>query len=233
MKVLFLQHGEFDGPGLFAPVLAECGIALETRHVWRGEAVPSQPGAYAGIAFGGGGMSVYEAEQHPFLKEEILLVQATRAANRPMLGMCLGAQLMAEALGGRVFANGAKEIGFHEVRFTPEAEGDALWHGHTAAFQPVHWHGDTFSLPPDAALLASSTLTPHQLFRVGDRSYGFQFHLEIDSAVLSAMVADDTEGYLPAHGVDPAALLHSAATRLPAVEPTARTVFARWAGLLG
>jgi GMP synthase-like glutamine amidotransferase len=75
-------------------------------------------------------------------------------------------------------------------------------------------------------------LTPHQLFRVDDIHYGFQFHLEIDDALLRAMIADDTEGYLPSHGIDPDELLRTASRCLPAVEPTARMVFARWTGLL-
>ena len=230
-RVLFIQNGDGEGPGLLAPALAAGGVELLTVHAWRGEAVPVAPDGFAGVAIGGGSMSAYQTAEYPFLEKQIELVQVARVEGRPVLGMCLGAQLMAAAFGGRVFANAAKEIGFHEVRFTAAAERDALWRGHTAPFHPVHWHGDTFTLPPDAELLASSALTPHQLFRVDAALYGFQFHLEIDLPTLTEMIASD-DASLRSHGVDPAAFLHAGAEHLPAVAATARSVFARWTALL-
>jgi GMP synthase (glutamine-hydrolysing) len=229
-RVLFIQNGEQDRPGLFAQVLREHGVALDIVEAGCGERTPTDLDAWAGIAIGGGGMSAYEGDRYPFLRDEVTLIRSARAAGKPLLGMCLGAQLMADALGGKVFPNKAKEIGFYDVRFTPAAEGDFLWQGHTT-FQPVQWHGDTFSLPPGAVLLASSDLTENQLFRLDDISYGLQFHLEIDEPVLTEMVETD-DGWLPQNGVDPQQFLREARIAIPKVEPMARSVFGRWLKLL-
>jgi GMP synthase-like glutamine amidotransferase len=231
-RVLFIQNGDGEGPGLFVPALEASGVELETVHAWRGDPVPVTSDEFDGVAIGGGSMSAYETDRYPFLGSQIALLQAVRAAGKPFLGMCLGAQLMAAAFGGKVFANTEKEIGFHEVRFTAAAEQDALWHDHTAPFHPVNWHGDTFTLPPGAELLASSTLTPHQLIRLDDTLYGFQFHLEIGLPLLREMVASD-DASLRGHGVDPATFLRAGDEYLPAIEATAHSVFTRWAGLLG
>ena len=108
---------------------------------------------------------------------------------------------------------------------------DALWQGYTAPFQPVHWHGDTFTLPPGAVHLASSALTPNQLFRFGERSYGLQFHLEIDERVLTEMIGPDGGG-LPAYGVDPDAFLAQGRIAFPKVKPLAEAIFSRWGEFL-
>lgn len=229
-RVLFVQNGDTDQPGLFADVLQERGVALDVAHAWRGEKLPSIAG-YAGLAVGGGAMSAYEKEEYPFLAEEEKLIREAQSAGMPVLGLCLGAQLMAAAFGGKVFANRAKEIGFQDVRFTPAAEQDPLWRGHTSTFNPVHWHGDTFTLPPGAVHLASSDLTPNQLFRYGEKSYGFQFHLEIDERVLSEMIGPDGGG-LPNYGVDPTAFIREGSVAFPKVRPLAWTIFGRWTEFL-
>lgn len=228
-RVLFLQNGESDGPGIFAQSLHECGVEMTTVHAWRNEPMPALDG-FDGVAVGGGGMSVYEADRYPFLSEEIALLRAAREAHKPVLGMCLGAQLMAAAYGGRVFPNASKEIGFYEVRFSEAAHSDRLWQDCAMPFQPVHWHGDTVSLPPDATLLASSDLTRNQLFRLDESLYGIQFHLEFDVPLLTKMIRDDGP-YLAANGVDPDILLRTAAKVLPTVAPIAQTVFGRWVQL--
>ncbi|HEX8313272.1 MAG TPA: type 1 glutamine amidotransferase, partial [Chthoniobacteraceae bacterium] len=204
---------------------------LETIHAWDGERIPGDLAQWSGFAVGGGSMSVYEADQYPWLRPTEQLIRAGYEQRRPFLGMCLGAQLLASALGGRVFANFAKEIGLHELNFAPAAETDPLWKGHTHGLRPVHWHGDTFSLPGGAVLLASSAMTENQLFRVREVLYGFQFHLEIDLPLLTSMVALDEEA-LRENGVDPADFVTAAEAALPSVEPVARKVFGRWADLL-
>ena len=230
-RVLFVQNGDQDGPGLLAPALRECGVELSTVHPWRGDPVPETLADFDGLAIGGGAMSAYETGEYPYLAREISLITTALAEKRPVLGICLGAQLLATALGGRVFANPVKEIGLQEVRFTAAAADDPLWRGDTAPLRPVHWHGDTFTLPPGAELLASSEITPHQLFRTAGSVYGFQFHLEIDLPALREMVTSD-EATLRTYGVDPAAFVAAGEAHLPAIEPLARRVFARWAGLL-
>jgi GMP synthase-like glutamine amidotransferase len=230
-RVLFIQNGETDQPGLFRTVVESCGIELEIVHAWRGEAVPASASEWDGVAVGGGSMSAFEKEECPFLRAEEALIRSAHELQRPVLGMCLGAQLLASTFGGRVFRNRAKEIGLFEVSFTSAAEDDPLWRDHTAPFRPVSWHQDTFSLPPGAVLLASSELTENQLFRLGHSSYGFQFHLEIDTRVLREMITPADEIALRKEGVDAQNFLATAEAVLPQVEPLARTVFARWAEL--
>jgi GMP synthase-like glutamine amidotransferase len=230
-RVLFIQNGETEGPGLLAAALAGANLELATIHAWRGEVVPTSSDGFAGIAIGGGAMSACQTAEYPTLLRQIGLAQETRAAGKAMLGLCLGAQLMAAAFGGRVFANTAKEIGLHPVRLTPECALDPLWRGCPTTLHPVHWHGDTFSLPPAAAHLAASDLTAQQLFRLDRALYGLQFHLEIDLPMLREMIATDADA-LCGHGVDPEAFLAEAERHLPALEPIARTIFTRWAALL-
>ena len=230
-RVLFIQNGEHDGPGLFGTVLEENGVALDTLHAWRGESVPPSPGDWSGVAVGGGSMSASETEDYPFLAETTLLIKNSRSAAVPVIGMCLGAQLMAGAFGGGVFPNRSKEIGFFDIRFTEAAKTDALWSSNTAPFRPLHWHRDTFKLPSHAVLLASSDLTQNQLFRVDGIHYGLQFHLEIGTALLDEMITAGDCG-LPENGVDPVEFFEQAKTALPKVEPVAHEVFGRWTRLL-
>jgi GMP synthase-like glutamine amidotransferase len=230
-RVLFIQNGKHDPAGLFAEVLQARGVGLDVVHAWNGEPVPTAPNGWAGIAVGGGAMSANDQAQHPWLHQTEELIRQTQAATRPFLGMCLGAQLLARALGGHVFPNERKEIGLFDLFFTPAAQDDVLWKGHTATFRPVHWHGDTFSLPPQATLLASSERTANQLFHVGSKLYGFQFHLEIDLPLLTEMLVSGEAG-LREYGVDPEAFIEAAKAELPKVEPIAREVFTRWTELL-
>jgi GMP synthase (glutamine-hydrolysing) len=228
--VLFIQNGETDEPGLFAKTMRHCGFELQTVHAWRDEPLPDTA-EFSGIAIGGGAMSAYETSEYPFLESEIALIRRARALRKPVLGMCLGAQLMAAAFGGEVYRNKEREIGFYPVRFTDAAREDFLWQDCREPFQPIHWHGDTFSLPSEATLLASSAITRNQLFRLDDRLYGLQFHLEIDLPVLSGMIADDPAS-LSRNGIDPNILLRTAAKVFPIIEPVAQTVFTRWATFL-
>lgn len=230
-RLIYIQNGEHDHPGLLGRVCDEAGSAMDVVHAWRGEPVPTVPNGWDGIVIGGGYMSAYEQTAYPFLKAEEQLVRAAVKAGRPVLGMCLGAQVMAGSLGGRVFPGQRKEIGFHYVHFAPGALKDPVFGGLRGLISPVHWHGDTFTLPTEATLLASSELTRNQLFQIDDRHYGIQFHLEIDIPVLTEMVETD-DGWLRKNGIEPEEFLLKAGTALPAIEPIARTVFNRWLSLL-
>src|SRR5262249_31930304 len=149
---------------------------------------------------------------------------------RPVLGICLGSQLLAAALGAEVAPAGHKEIGFYRVRLLPAAREDGLLSGAPESFVAFHWHGDAFALPSGAVPLASTTLTPVQAFRSGARAWGIQFHLEVDEEVLRAMLQGEDE--LSEAGVDKTLLLQQAARELPRLQAIARGVFQRWTALL-
>lgn len=171
-----IRHLAFEDLGHFAPVLAEAGYQVRYCDVGL------DPFEDAGdlLVVLGGPIGVYEEDKYPFLTREIDLIEARLAAQRPTLGICLGAQLMARALGARVYPGPAKEIGFAPVRLTDAGRASCL-----ANFEgkPVlHWHGDTFDLPAGAALLASTEICRQQAFSLGRNAIGFQFHPEAGAA---------------------------------------------------
>jgi GMP synthase-like glutamine amidotransferase len=180
-----LQHVPYEGPGLIAAQADAHGLDLERRHLYRGDAVPS-PDELAGLVVLGGPMGVGDTEQHPYLVDEIDLLAATVAADIPVLGVCLGAQLLACALGGTVGPSGTAEVGIGSVALTPAGERDGVL-GPSGRLVPVlHWHEDTFTIPLGAELLASSNRCVNQAFRVG-RAYGLQFHVELDAGLAAGM----------------------------------------------
>jgi len=167
-----IRHLAFEDLGHFAPVLAESGYKVQYCDVGL------DPLNDAGDLFIvlGGPIGVYEEDKYPFLTGEINLIEARLAARRPTLGICLGAQLMARALGARVYPGSAKEIGFAPITLTDAGRTSCL-----ADFEgkPVlHWHGDTFDLPAGATLLASTDICMQQAFSFGRNAVGFQFHPE-------------------------------------------------------
>jgi GMP synthase (glutamine-hydrolysing) len=176
-------------------------------------------------------MSAYETEKYPFLKDEMRLVREAVREDKAVYGMCLGAQLIAAALGAKVYANGEREIGFYDIELLETAAADPLWKDTAPRLAPMSWHGDTFDLPEGAVRLASSARTPNQMFRAGRALYGFQFHLEVDGPLLSEMVESSRPG-LAAGGVDADEFLHASREKLPQVSATAATVYARWAKML-
>jgi len=225
--VLFVQHGESDKPGLLADVLLARGIPLDVVRPDLGQPVPDRLDGYSGLALGGGAQGAYETDRYPYLAEEIRLVRRAAAAEKPVLGLCLGAQLMAAALGASVRPAGFFEIGFHPVELEPIAELDPLWTGLPRHFMPTHWHGDIFELPPGGMPMGRSRMTPHQAFRYGAHLYGFQFHLEMTLEIFEEMVRESEEE-LAGRGCQPGELLDGARRHLPELRPVAETVFSRW-----
>jgi len=230
-NVLFIQHGDVDKPGLLGEILVGQGIGLHVFHPYQNANLPQQLLDYDGLALGGGGQSAYELEKYPYLREECDLVRQALAAGKPILGLCLGAQLMAQALGAEVYAAPQKELGFFPVSLHPEASFDPVLSALPSRFPATHWHGDTFALPAGSACLGSSSMTPHQIIRYGKKAFGFQFHLEMTPALFEELVWDAREDFSDAQ-IDAEALIHEARQVLPALEPHAREVFRRWTSLL-
>ena len=229
-RVLFVQHGNVDKPGLLAEVLEKCGIGLEVFHAWRGGNFPAM-GSFDGLALGGGGQSAWQVEEFPYLEKETLLVREAIAMNLPVLGLCLGAQLIARALGAEVRRAAQKEIGFFPVQLHPAGRVDSIVGALPSRFPATHWHGDVFGIPADAVCLGASALTPHQILRCGLRTLGFQFHLEMTPLLFEELVWDSEDFFRDA-GLPPESLIQEAREVLPELEPAAREVFRRWAALI-
>lgn len=171
-----IQHVPFEHPGLISTVAAEHGVELEVHRTYRGEPLP-RPDELAGLVVLGGPMGAHDDSEHPHLAAERALLAAAVERELPVLGVCLGAQLLAAGLGAEVSRGPAFELGVGEVELV--ADDPVL--GPAGSTLPVlHWHQDTFALPDGGVLLARSDRYAHQAFRVGKRAYGLQFHVEVD-----------------------------------------------------
>ncbi len=182
--VLVFRHAPFEHLGLLEEILPE----FEYVDLYLDPAAPL-PATPTALVFMGGPMSAND--DVPYLKRELEIICDAAARGIPMLGICLGAQLIAKALGARVYRNPVKEIGWYPIAWRPETATDPLLHncaGETTVFQ---WHGETFDLPAGAVWLASSDACAHQAFRAGQGIYGFQFHLEVTPEMIADWVQQD------------------------------------------
>jgi GMP synthase-like glutamine amidotransferase len=202
MRFHCLQHVSFETPGLLTGAILHQGHTLRITDLSRGEALPSTTDFDALIIMGGP-MSVHDEDIHPWLRAEKELIAAAIREKKKVLGICLGAQLIAEVSGGRVYPNPQKEIGFWPVRWTRAAESHLSGlvvqvpipaNGQQPlAINAFHWHGETFDLPPGAILLASTPACSNQGFLLGDHVLGLQFHPEVTPEIIRAMI--DHEGH--------------------------------------
>ena len=186
--VLVLQHIAPETPGLVARELEACSLDLRFVRPFEGEPVPRDLGDAAGLLIMGGPMGVYEVDRYPYLADEMRLIEQALAAKTPILGICLGSQLLARVLGSSVIKGKRKEIGWHKLTLTADAFLDPLFKGLESSFIGLHWHGDIFDLPKAATSLASSELTQHQAFRYGTSAYGLLFHMEATREIIEGMV---------------------------------------------
>lgn len=182
--VLVLRHVPHEHLGTLAPALRGAGLRYKYLDVWKRKARFPPSSAFRALVVMGGPMGVYEQDRYPFLKKEIALIRRGIAAGKPVLGICLGAQLIAAALGARVHPSARKEIGWHPIELTAAGQKDPLFRGWPRRPGVFQWHGDTFTRPPGTVLLAASPLCRHQAFRYKKNVYGLQFHIEVDAAMV-------------------------------------------------
>jgi GMP synthase-like glutamine amidotransferase len=182
---LLVQHVAYEGPGAIAGAIADTGADLTVLRMDRDDALPS-PAAMtdvAGLVVMGGPMSVHD--DLPWLADERALLRAAVEAGRPVLGVCLGAQQLAAALGASVLEGPAPEWGVGEVHLTAEADRDPVFGPAPTPLPCMHWHGDTFDLPDGAVRLAGNAAYENQAFRFGPRAYGLQFHVEVTASLVA------------------------------------------------
>ena len=177
MRIHYLQHEPFEGLGSMEHWFRERGVELRATHLYRGERLPAV-GEVERLVVMGGGMSVNDEAELPWLREEKAFVRACVAAGKPVLGVCLGAQLIASTFGAAVYRNGEKEIGWWPLQKVDGANRHPLGGALPEGAEVFHWHGETFDLPDGAVWLASSGACRHQAFALGRNVLGLQFHLE-------------------------------------------------------
>ncbi|MBI4874472.1 MAG: type 1 glutamine amidotransferase [Acidobacteria bacterium] len=223
--VAVLRHVPFEHLGLISDSLAENGLAFEYIDMFEASA-PAALDSYAAVVSMGGPMSAND--DLPFLRRELDWIRDAAARGKPVLGVCLGAQMIARALGARVYRNPVKEIGWFPVHLTEDGVQDPVLGALAASEAVFHWHGETFDLPEGARLLARSDACRHQAFRAGANVYGLQFHLETTPEMISDWLGQpDNRGDVEslAAPVDP----RQGGERLARA---ARQVFDRWCGLI-
>jgi GMP synthase-like glutamine amidotransferase len=207
MRAVCLQHVPFEGPGAFAVSLANRGVELERVLVPK-DGLPSDAGDLLVVM--GGPMSVNDSD--PWIAEETAFIRAALFAGQPVIGVCLGSQFMAKALGATVRSGKALEIGMTPVRLTDEGTRDPVFGPCPATFDVFEWHGEVFDLPNDCVPLAGSDIAPLQAFRYGECAYGILFHLEMEQAGIDLLcrecAPDLTKARLTGQEVRAAALPH-------------------------
>lgn len=231
-KVLVLQHTPPENLGTIADALGHRKIAHTYVRAFQEEPIPKDLDRYAGLVVMGGPMGVADRDRMPFLKQEILLIEQALKEKKPVLGICLGSQLLAHALGAPVRRGDKKEIGWHMVRLTEEGRADPLFNGVEPSFFAYHWHGDVFDLPGSAAPLASSEQTRHQVFRYGSNAYGFLCHLEVTENLVREMIRTFS-GELQEEGIDAGWMMEKTEEHLPPLQRISQSVFGKWTGLIG
>jgi GMP synthase (glutamine-hydrolysing) len=236
-KLLVVQHVPYEILGTLDPLLRQSRFRIRYVNYGRHPDARPDPASYDGIVVLGGPMNVDEVDRYPHLATEIDLIRRALDRRMPLLGICLGAQLIAAALGAPVARSPRKEIGWHDVSPTPDAGDDPLL-GHFGEVERVfQWHGDAFDIPESAVRLAASGGCPNQAFRYGSNVYGLQFHLEVDEAMIQRWVL-----HVPAHraeiaamngAVDPAAILEETKGRIDRLKRLSDRTFRGFVDLFG
>ena len=229
---LAIRHLAFEDLGSFAPILRRHGFTVAYRDAGVDDFSARDLMDADLLVILGGPIGVYETRAYPFLSQEIRLIERRLAAHRPVLGICLGAQLMAKALGARVRKGRRKELGWGPITLTEAGEVSPL-----AALDPrtsvLHWHGDTFDLPKGATLLASTKICPHQAFAWHRHGLALQFHIEVTAHGLERWFIGNTVEIAATRGVDVASLRRATRRFAPALEERAPRVLRAWLDQIG
>jgi GMP synthase (glutamine-hydrolysing) len=228
VRVLAIVHQRDAGPGVFAEAIAEAGGVLDEWTLAERPQPPADPLGYDGVLVLGGAMNVDEGERHGWIAEEEALLRELLARDVPLLGLCLGGQLLAAAAGAEPRRASRPEIGWHPVEVTPEGEVDPLLGPLAPSFEAFQWHSYEFPLPPDAVPLARSEVCL-QAARFSERAWALQFHPEVSRADALHWVEDyRSDPDAIRIGIDPALLGPETAEKIDAFNQLGRDLCRRW-----
>ena len=200
---LVLQHIGCEDLGTIEQAMIHRGISYRYVRLFDGDPLPEDIKNYSGLIILGGPMNVYEEDVYPYLKDEDILIKEAVKRRIPVLGICLGGQLIAKATGAKVNKGTKKEIGWYDLLLTPGGKADKVFKNFPERLTVFQWHGDTFDIPSDATLLAGSVLFPNQAFRIGDNIYGLQFHLEVTQKMISRWINEYKDELSSLDYIDP------------------------------
>jgi len=187
MRIHAIIHAPFEKLGIIESWILKRSYILSTTHTYNGEPLPDTS-SFDFLIIMGGPQSPLKLDQYPYLRNEIELAKQTIKSNKSLLGICLGAQIIGEALGAKTQTSPNKEIGSYPIEVTKEGFKDPLFQLFPEKFDVMHWHNDMPGIPDGSILLAKSEGCPHQAFCYGDRTYGLQFHLEMSAELVKGMV---------------------------------------------
>ncbi len=198
MPILIVKNTANEGPGTIEDFLKEKGLQYDVVDIFDCHSEIPDVREYSHLVIMGGPIAVYEMDDHGFMSFESAMIRAFIKTERPVLGICLGAQMIAYAIGSEVYPGDKKEVGWYSVDITDEGMSDPVFSALAVKGGPVaevfQWHGDTFDLPKNAVKLASSEAYPNQAFRFGDNVYALQFHIEVRPDMIQDWFSD-TKGF--------------------------------------
>lgn len=219
MRIHYLQHVPFEGLGSMEQVLLDSGHAITSTRLYESDAVP-KTAQFDWLIVMGGPMGVYDEAKYPWLSDEKQFIKKTIEGNKIVLGICLGAQLIAEVLGASVYPNAEKEIGWFPVERIEASQASQLGRAFPQAVEAFHWHGDTFDLPAGAVHLARSSVCENQAFIYRDRVLALQFHLETTKQSASALIKHCAEELVEAPYIQSAQAMLSSNERFIQINET-------------
>lgn len=230
-KILVFQHVPYEPLGTLDPLLKEAGFRI--RYVNFGREPESRPSleGYEALIILGGPMNSDQIASYPNLLTEVDIIREAVDRDISVLGICLGAQLLAKALGGSVGRNETREIGWYDVELTADGASDPVLSGFQSRQQVFQWHEDGIGLPPGTTHLAASDASHVQAFRHGEHAYGFQFHLEVNESLIDRWLtvpANQATLLDEAERIDPDVIRQQTSQRVSALEALSRDTFSRW-----
>jgi GMP synthase (glutamine-hydrolysing) len=231
MNILVFQHLRIEPTAIIGEMIAAAGHALHVVAIDQGDSIPKTLVGYDGLVVMGGPMSAGDSHL-AYIMDEIALLKQAIKVDFPVLGLCLGAQLLAKAAGAEIIASPVREFGWFPVYQTDDSENDPLFSRLGAELTVFQWHGETFTLPNTATLIATHPDVPQQAFRIGSSQYGLQFHIEVNEAIIESWIEAGESEREALGGKGIAVIREQTSECLPAAHAFCRQMVSAWLSLV-